>query len=87
MIEQHAGGQDHGAGIRDALARDVGCGAVHGFEDRAVDADVRPGGETERAGRIRSALETTIKEGTTVTRDLGGSATTDEFTDAIIAKL
>jgi isocitrate dehydrogenase (NAD+) len=44
-------------------------------------------GETERAGRIRSALETTIKEGTTVTRDLGGSATTDEFTDAIIAKL
>jgi isocitrate dehydrogenase (NAD+) len=44
-------------------------------------------GDTERATRIRSALETTIKEGKTVTRDLGGSATTDEFTDAIIAKL
>jgi isocitrate dehydrogenase (NAD+) len=44
-------------------------------------------GDTERAGRIRSALETTIKDGKTVTRDLGGSASTDEFTDAIIAKL
>jgi isocitrate dehydrogenase (NAD+) len=44
-------------------------------------------GDTARANRIRSALETTIREGTTVTRDLGGSASTDEFTDAIIAKL
>ncbi len=44
-------------------------------------------GDSDRANRIRSALETTIREGKTVTRDLGGSATTDEFTDAIIAKL
>jgi isocitrate dehydrogenase (NAD+) len=44
-------------------------------------------GDTARANRIRSALETTIREGKTVTRDLGGSASTDEFTDAIIAKL
>jgi isocitrate dehydrogenase (NAD+) len=44
-------------------------------------------GASDRANRIRSALETTIREGKTVTRDLGGSATTDEFTDAIIAKL
>jgi len=44
-------------------------------------------GDTERAGRIRSALESTITEGKTVTRDLGGTASTDEFTDAIIAKL
>ena len=41
----------------------------------------------DRARRIRKALETTIREGKTVTRDLGGSASTDEFTDAIIAKL
>jgi isocitrate dehydrogenase (NAD+) len=40
-----------------------------------------------RAKRIRSALETTIREKKTVTRDLGGTATTDEFTDAIIARL
>jgi isocitrate dehydrogenase (NAD+) len=40
-----------------------------------------------RARRIRTALETTIREGKTVTRDLGGTATTDEFTDAIIARL
>ena len=44
-------------------------------------------GDTDRAQRIRKALETTIREGKTVTGDLGGSASTDEFTDAIIAKL
>jgi isocitrate dehydrogenase (NAD+) len=44
-------------------------------------------GDGERAKRIRGALETTIREGKTVTRDLGGSASTDQFTDAIIAKL
>jgi isocitrate dehydrogenase (NAD+) len=43
--------------------------------------------DQSRARRIRSALETTIREGKTVTRDLGGTATTDEFTDAIIARL
>jgi isocitrate dehydrogenase (NAD+) len=41
----------------------------------------------ERAGRIRAALEATVREGKTVTRDLGGTATTDGFTDAIIARL
>jgi isocitrate dehydrogenase (NAD+) len=44
-------------------------------------------GDTDRAKRIRSAFETTVKEGKTVTRDLGGTASTDEFTGAIIAKL
>ena len=40
-----------------------------------------------RALRIREAIEDTIREGKTVTRDLGGTATTDQFTDAIIARL
>ena len=44
-------------------------------------------GDRDRAKRIRVALETTIREGKTVTRDLGGTASTDEFTDAIIARL
>ncbi len=44
-------------------------------------------GDVDRAHRIRQAFETTIRDGKTTTRDLGGSATTDEFTDAIIAKL
>src|SRR6185503_43732 len=44
-------------------------------------------GDEERARRIRRAIETTIREGKIVTRDLGGTATTDQFTDAIIAKL
>jgi isocitrate dehydrogenase (NAD+) len=41
----------------------------------------------ERAVRIRNALESTIREGTVVTGDLGGTASTDQFTDAIIARL
>ena len=41
----------------------------------------------ERAARIRNALEATIREGTTVTGDLGGTATTDQFTAAIMARL
>jgi isocitrate dehydrogenase (NAD+) len=40
-----------------------------------------------RALRIRKAIEETIREGKTVTRDLGGTATTDQFTDAVIARL
>jgi isocitrate dehydrogenase (NAD+) len=44
-------------------------------------------GQPDTAKRIRAALETTIREGTTVTRDLGGTASTDQFTDALIAKL
>jgi isocitrate dehydrogenase (NAD+) len=44
-------------------------------------------GDLERAKRVRSALESTIREGKTVTRDLGGTASTDQFTDAVIAKL
>ncbi len=43
--------------------------------------------DDQRAQRIRKALEATIQEGKTVTRDLGGTATTDQFTDAIIARL
>ncbi|MGI9075777.1 MAG: isocitrate/isopropylmalate dehydrogenase family protein [Gemmatimonadaceae bacterium] len=44
-------------------------------------------GDHERGQRIRTALEETIREGRTVTRDLGGSATTDQFTDAIISRI
>ena len=44
-------------------------------------------GQGDRALKIRRALEGVIREGKTVTRDLGGTATTDEFSDAIIAKL
>ncbi len=41
----------------------------------------------ERARRVRNALETTIRERRTVTGDLGGTASTDQFTDAVIARL
>ena len=44
-------------------------------------------GQGERSLRVRRAIEGVIKEGKTVTRDLGGTSSTDEFTDAIIARL
>jgi isocitrate dehydrogenase (NAD+) len=44
-------------------------------------------GDRFRADRIRRALETTIRNGTSLTRDLGGNATTAQFADAVIAHL
>jgi isocitrate dehydrogenase (NAD+) len=44
-------------------------------------------GDTPRADRIRHALESTIHEGRTLTGDLGGRATTAQFTDAVIGRL
>jgi len=44
-------------------------------------------GDDDRAHRIRVAAEATLKERKTVTPDMGGTATTDAFTDAIIARL
>ncbi len=44
-------------------------------------------GHGDQGVRVRRALENVIRQGKTVTRDLGGTASTDEFTDAIIAAL
>ncbi len=44
-------------------------------------------GDRDRAARVRAAFEQTVRAGATVPRDLGGTATTDQFTDAIIARL
>jgi isocitrate dehydrogenase (NAD+) len=44
-------------------------------------------GESFRARRIRQALERTVREGVVLTPDLGGSATTAQFTDAVIDHL
>lgn len=41
----------------------------------------------EQADRLRKALAAVIKNGETVTPDLGGSSGTDQFTDAVIAAL
>lgn len=43
--------------------------------------------ETEAADRIHAALEKTYKEKKHVTRDVGGTSGTSEFTDAIIANM
>ena len=44
-------------------------------------------GMQDKAERIRKAVRTTIESGDRVTRDLGGSASTSEFTQAIIDRL
>jgi len=44
-------------------------------------------GEQEAAGRIRAALDRVLTEGSVRTRDLGGTASTTEFTDAICRTL
>jgi isocitrate dehydrogenase (NAD+) len=43
--------------------------------------------EETLATKIRTAYDATLAEGKTLTKDLGGSATTNEFADALIAKL
>jgi isocitrate/isopropylmalate dehydrogenase len=44
-------------------------------------------GEWSAADRIEAALQKVYKDGKRVTRDVGGTAGTQEFTDAVIAAL
>ena len=44
-------------------------------------------GENTAGDRMETALNQVLEKRETVTRDLGGQATTREFTDAILAKL
>jgi isocitrate dehydrogenase (NAD+) len=44
-------------------------------------------GETEAANRLQSAVEGVYREGKHLTGDVGGSATTEEFTDAVVRAL
>ncbi|MFN7936157.1 MAG: isocitrate/isopropylmalate family dehydrogenase [Bryobacteraceae bacterium] len=44
-------------------------------------------GERDAANRLQNAISKVYAEGKTVTADIGGSATTDQFTDAVIAAL
>jgi isocitrate dehydrogenase (NAD+) len=44
-------------------------------------------GDLTSAQRVRRAVERVLREGKTLTRDLGGNATTAQFTDSVIGKL
>jgi len=44
-------------------------------------------GERTAAERLQRAIEAVYTEGTRLTRDVGGQASTSQFTDAVIAKL
>jgi len=75
--------------------------AVHGTAPDIAGKDVaNPGalilagammldhmGQPAIAARVRDAFTAQIQDGQTRTRDLGGSAGTTEFTDALVARL
>jgi len=44
-------------------------------------------GETEAADKVHAALEKTYKEKLHLTRDVGGTASTTEFADTVIANM
>jgi isocitrate dehydrogenase (NAD+) len=44
-------------------------------------------GQGERAAKIKQAIEAVLREKKTVTGDVGGTATTEQYTDAVIARL
>ncbi len=44
-------------------------------------------GEPEAANRVQAAVEKVVAEGKTVTGDLGGTATTKQYTDALVSVL
>lgn len=44
-------------------------------------------GQNALAQRIQTAIETVLRERKQLTRDLGGTATTEQYTDAVIARL
>ncbi|MHB1312458.1 MAG: isocitrate/isopropylmalate dehydrogenase family protein [Gemmatimonadaceae bacterium] len=44
-------------------------------------------GQGDRARRVQAAIESVLREKQTVTGDVGGTATTEQYTDAVIARL
>jgi len=44
-------------------------------------------GESEAANRLQHAIETVYREGRHLTGDVGGSSSTEEFTDAVVQRL
>ena len=76
------GGARHGARHRGQGHREPGRADARGVHDARA-----PRRQPSARSASATALEATIREGKTVTRDLGGTATTDQFTDAIIARL
>jgi isocitrate dehydrogenase (NAD+) len=44
-------------------------------------------GEREAAGRLQGAIEGVYADGRSLTGDVGGKASTSEFTEAVIARL
>ena len=44
-------------------------------------------GMTDKAARLNAAILAQVAEGKAVTADIGGTATTTEFTDAVAARL
>jgi isocitrate dehydrogenase (NAD+) len=85
---------NHGEGVK---VYEAVYGAAHEFVPRdtanplplilpAIEL-LKDLGESLAADRIQKAVEAVLTEGRVRTRDIGGTATTTEFTEAIIAKM
>ncbi|MEO7965136.1 MAG: isocitrate/isopropylmalate family dehydrogenase [Gemmatimonadaceae bacterium] len=44
-------------------------------------------GDVDTARKVRGAVESVLREGKTITRDLGGSASTMQFADAVVSRM
>ena len=44
-------------------------------------------GEVDASGRLQAAIESVYREATCLTSDVGGTASTSQFTDAVCAAL
>ncbi len=85
---------NHGAGVKvyeavyGATADQVPAGTANPLPLLLPAVEmVRDFGQTKAAERIRNAIETVLMEGNVRPVDLGGTATTDEFTAAVVAKM
>ena len=63
VVEHQAGGEEKRQGIGDALARDVGSGAMDGFEDRGLGADVGTGRLAQAAEQAGDLVGEDVRRG------------------------
>ena len=94
MVEHQGTGPDRARWVCETLARDIGGRAVDGFEEggvRSFRVQVGRGSDPDGPGDGGRDLREQVSEETlasgTKTRDLGGTASTDEMADAVTQRL
>jgi hypothetical protein len=62
VFQQHGPGQNHGCRVGDALIRDVGRAAMHGFENGGIGADVGAGRQSQPANQAGRQIGQDVAE-------------------------